>query len=129
MQTYSAQIEAGLEDNRTATELGDSSQPRDENSQWWNLTEAIASGADIDYERLDWRKAKCVHPEMGTLTHKLMRYEDLDGLVLDKEDPDAWDCSGDDIWKVALTESWLGNGGWSLWVAGKNPLKPATEYH
>ena len=42
--------------------------------EWFNLTEAIASGAEIDWEQLDGVKARCVHAKLGSLTHKMTRH-------------------------------------------------------
>lgn len=89
---------------------------------WSNLTEAIKAGERIDWERLDGLEAKCVHPEVGTLTHKLERYaqcpaDDFTGWY--KEDyPTGW--SG------VFSYSWEGAGGWSLWAKGDLPLRKQT---
>lgn len=89
---------------------------------WSNLTKAIQAGERIDWEKLDGLEAKCVHPEQGTLTHKLER----DGRFPPAK-YSAWyktDCPS--IWLEALIKSWPGLGGWSLYIKGDIPLRKQT---
>lgn len=83
-----------------------------------NLTKAIQEGARIDWERLDGIVAKCLHSEMGILTHKMVRYKKYPQDV-----PGGW--IGDEaptLWTNAISASWRGHGGWSLWVDGEIPI-------
>lgn len=89
---------------------------------WSNLTEAIKDKARIDWERLDGVEAKCVHPELGTLTHKLERDEKyiIDSVV-------GWYKSDyNSAWSRGLGSAWCGHDGWSLWVKGDLPLRKQT---
>lgn len=89
---------------------------------WSNLTEAIADGERIDWDALDGIEAKCVHPELGTLTHKL----EHDGHFPPAK-YSAWyktDCPT--IWLEALISSWLALGGWTLYIKGDLPLRKQT---
>lgn len=89
---------------------------------WSNLTAAIADGERIDWEALDGLEARCVHAELGVLTYKLER----DGSFPPAK-YSAWYKTGCSvIWLEALIKSWLGLGGWSLWVKGELPLRKLT---
>lgn len=90
---------------------------------YFNLTQAIKSGANIDWGKLDGRKAKCVHPEMGVLKHKLVRYQ-----VCPQDVPGGWlrDGSMRDIWPTTMVSSWYGADKWALWVEGDVPIKLRT---
>lgn len=89
---------------------------------WSNLTEAIKAGERIDWERLDGLEAKCVHPELGVLTHKMER----DQLCL-ADDYTGW-YKGDfpTGWSEVFFCSWQDCAGWSLWVKGDLPLRKLT---
>lgn len=89
---------------------------------WSNLTEAIKAGERIDWERLDGTEAKCVHPELGTLTHRLERN---DSYRADKLS--GWGKPGIPAgWMGAFVNAWGGDYGWSLWVKGDLPLRKLT---
>lgn len=88
---------------------------------WSNLTEAIKAGEPIDWDTLDGAEAKCVHPEQGTLTHKLERED-----AYSPEDCFGWYKEGDPVWVKALYCSWLGHLGWSLYIKGDLPLRKRT---
>lgn len=86
-----------------------------------NLTKAIQDGTRIDWEKLDGLVAKCMHPEMGTLTHAMRR-----------EEPGApytymgCDVSESIVWEWSFELAWQGASGWSLWVEGELPVKKRT---
>lgn len=90
---------------------------------WSNLTAAISSGERIDWERLEGVEAKCVHPELGTLTHKMER---------DPQFPPhgwaGWGTQGTELnhWDTIFECAWGGSCGWSLWVKGDLPLRKRT---
>lgn len=90
-----------------------------------NLTEAIKSGARIDFAQLDGRVAKCVHEDMGTLTNRLARSQGWDEAT-----PAGWyetDKTGSSGgWGPVLGLAWFGYKGWQLWIEGDIPLKPKT---
>lgn len=91
-------------------------------ASWSNLAEAIKDKARIDWDALDGLPAKCVHPELGTLTYKMERDDNSpsDSYV-------GWykeDCPY--TWGDAFYESWYGRHGWSLWVKGDLPLRKLT---
>ena len=89
---------------------------------WSNLTEAIKAGERIDWEALDGLPAKCVHPELGTLTYKLERDN-----VCSSTMPSGWYMNKSaNVWKQAVSDSWYGLQGWSLWVKGDLPLRKLT---
>lgn len=71
-----------------------------------NLTQAIQDGTPIDWWRLDGLKAKCVHPELGELTHKMERDSGFD-----LQSVDAWYIYSDyrKIWAKTFTLSWREN--------------------
>lgn len=104
-------------------------KPSEENSQWWNLTEAIQEHQSLAVEHLDGKLVKCVHPKIGSLFDTLARQEEKGGIAIDASDPAGWDNSNDGVFEIALAQAWYGNDGWSLWVAGENPFKSAVEDH
>ena len=115
---YERAYDLGFRDGRFKERL-EASNPL---AGWSNLTEAIADGERIDWDALDGIEAKCVHPEMGTLTYKLERDGNFPPAKYS-----AWyktDCPS--IWLEALIKSWLGLQGWSLWVKGELPLRKLT---
>ncbi|WP_237206483.1 hypothetical protein [Rothia nasimurium] len=90
---------------------------------WSNLTAAIADGERIDWDALDGLEAKCVHPELGTLTHKLVRDQ--------PEPPYSWTGWGDadsmiSHWDTVFECAWQGSSGWTLWIKGDIPLRKQT---
>lgn len=101
----------------------DGQQAQHDLTGWSNLTEAISSGERIDWERLDGLEAKCVHPELGRLTHKMERDESFP--------PDGWagwgtQETGLTHWDTIFECAWAGSCGWSLWVKGDLPLRKLT---
>ncbi|WP_237692937.1 hypothetical protein [Rothia nasimurium] len=115
---YERAYDLGFRDGRFKERL-EASNPL---AGWSNLTEAIKTGERIDWEKLDGLEAKCVHPDLGVLTYKLER----DGSFPPAK-YSAWyktDCPS--IWLEALIKSWLGRGGWSLWIKGELPLRKLT---
>lgn len=89
---------------------------------WSNLTEAIAAGERIDWEQLEGIEAKCVHPELGTLTYRLERDN-----VCSSTMPSGWYMNKSaNVWKQAVSDGWYGLQGWSLWVKGDLPLRKQT---
>ena len=89
---------------------------------WSNLTEAIQAGERIDWDALDGLEARCVHPELGTLTHKLER-----DICYSETSFNGWYLEPVDLaWENAILEAWEGIGGWSLWVKGDLPLRKRT---
>lgn len=91
---------------------------------WSNLTEAIKAGERIDWERLDGVEAKCVHSELGALTHKLERTPHDGGEASVYY---YWTLqSVTSTWGLALSKSWNGLVGWSLWVKGDLPIHKVT---
>ncbi|MFW0169275.1 hypothetical protein [Rothia sp. P4278] len=85
-----------------------------------NLTQAIQDGVRIDWEQLDGRPAKCVHPEMGTLTQKMERIQN--------DDPSnylAW-TNESIVWEWAFELAWQNASGWSLWVESEIPVELLT---
>lgn len=109
---------------RTGLEDGKKSAMSESLEGYSNLTEAISNGVDIDWPKLNGREAKCVHPEMGTLSHKLKR--DPDVMVRSFAGWYKYDGSTSHIWVNALKESWDNTRGWSLWIEGEIPLKRKT---
>lgn len=100
--------------------LRDGAKQSDPLAGFSNLTQAIHNGSRIGWERLDGRAAKCVHPDMGTLTHKMERFKD--------DTPShylGW-VSTSSVWNMAFDLAWQGKSGWSLWVEGELPVKPRT---
>lgn len=92
-----------------------------------NLTQAIQDGTRIDWEKLDKLVAKCVHPDIGTLTHYMERdtaypINVSGGWVSSISEEQMWV----DGWGYALQIAWEGEGGWSLWVEGEIPVKKRT---
>ncbi|MFW0120304.1 hypothetical protein ACN08Y_10360 [Rothia sp. P5764] len=97
---------------------------RDPLAGFSNLTEAIQDGAQIDWSKLDGRKAKCFHFLLGTLTFRLDRNPEFQ-----ENYPLGWVKGVSTIapaWKFILEDAWEGCGGWSLWVEGEIPLKLRT---
>lgn len=86
-----------------------------------NLTEAIAAGERIDWDALDGLEAKCVHPELGTLTHRLER-----NTQWSKHTSIGWHHNKEATWAAALNHAWGDKGRWSLWVKGELPLRKQT---
>lgn len=108
----------GYRDGRFKERL-EASNPR---AGWSNLTEAIAAGERIDWDALDGLEARCVHPELGTLTHKLER-----DICYSETSFNGWYLEPVDLaWENAILEAWEGIGGWSLWVKGDLPLRKQT---
>lgn len=90
---------------------------------WSNLTEAIQAGEPINWERLDGLEAKCVHSELGALTHKLVRDQ--------PEPPYSWMGWGDrgsmiSQWDTIFECAWQGSSGWTLYIKGDLPLRKLT---
>lgn len=96
------------------------SAPVDPLAGFSNLTQAIQDGARIDWERLDGRVAKCIHPELGTLTHKMVRNHMWQSQYFS-----AW-AAGARVWGHAFRDSWDGNYGWQLLIEGDIPVKLRT---
>lgn len=97
-------------------------QPGDPLLGWSNLTEAIKAGENIDWERLDGLPAKCVHPEVGTLTYKLER-----DFGYEPESCAGWYVEDyPRVWIGALNHSWDGIEGWVLYIKGDIPLHRQT---
>lgn len=89
---------------------------------WSNLTAAIKAGERIDWDALDGLEAKCVHPELGTLTYLLERDSICSSTI-----PSGWYMNKSaNVWKQAVSDSWYGLQGWSLWVKGDLPLRKLT---
>lgn len=104
--------------------LRDGAKPTDPLAGFSNLTKAIQDGTKIDWEKLDGRTAKCVHPDMGTLTHKLERYKAPNN---DPKSLPRWITSaGESTWRQAFYAAWENKEGWSLWVEGEIPVKKRT---
>lgn len=79
-----------------------------------------------DMNKLNGRRAKCVHPDIGTLHGTLVRnFKDSANI----NDPITWG-TGDikDPWNAALVCAWYGRNGWVLYVKGKDVLT-APEPH
>lgn len=110
-RAYSVGYSDGMEARKTTDPLDGFS----------NLTQAIHDGTRIDWEKLDGLEAKCVHPEMGTLTKKLVRNHHWD-----IDEVSAWHERHDHLWGAILNRAWPGTGGWSLWVEGEIPVKNRT---
>lgn len=90
--------------------------------EWFNLTEAIASGADIEWEKLDGVKARCAHAEIGTLTYKLERDSDEP-----EDSPWGWFHIGaPKAWDTAFACAWGGKYDWTLYIDHPGPLKRKT---
>lgn len=86
-----------------------------------NLTQAIKDGIKIDWEQLDGRKARCMHPKLNGAEYHLTR---------DKSCPIdtpagwyVWSELESNLWADSLTQSWLGKQDWSLWIEGEIPVK------
>ncbi|WP_237236042.1 hypothetical protein [Rothia nasimurium] len=104
----------------------DGQQAQHDLTGWSNLTEAIKAGERIDWGALDGLEAKCVHSEMGALTIRLDRQEDLDGHLLHPADePNAWHEEGSELEGV-IESSWVGNDDWALYIKGELPLRKLT---
>ena len=91
-----------------------------------NLTAAIEAGEPIDYEKLEGRFAKCVHPELpnpfpiGNL--QVHHRSEL-------RTPTGWREVIDSLGSVrrhVLLHSWWGEFDWSLWVEGDIPMRRKT---
>lgn len=85
-----------------------------------NLTQAIANSVHIDWEKLDGRKAKCVHPEIGMLTYSLHRNRNVS-----EESPAGWYNNARGVtnqWVHTLKRAWLGVNDWSIWIEGEVPI-------
>lgn len=111
-------------DFERAYDLGyqDGQQVQGDLTGWSNLTAAIKAGERIDWEQLDGLEAKCVHPDMGTLTRNLARRKGFS-----EETANGWCQFGENtVWEVALPSGWYGLHGWSLWVKGDLPLRKLT---
>lgn len=86
-----------------------------------NLTEAIAQGVQVDWERLNGVKATCLHPSLGVLHYQLVRDREFSETT-----PDGW-CVTEYVnsmraWNTIFRVSWYGEEGWSLWVQGDIPI-------
>lgn len=91
-------------------------------TEWHNLTEQIQAGANIDWEKLDGMKARCVHAELGTLTYKLERYSNSPECSFL-----AWFTLGaPKAWTAALAYAWSGRCDWTLYIDRPVPLKRKT---
>lgn len=91
-----------------------------------NLTAAIKAGEPIDYEKLEGRFAKCVHPELPTPfpIGNLQVHHDSSLST-----PTGWRETIDSLGSVrryVLMHSWWGEYDWSLWVEGDIPLRHKT---
>lgn len=90
--------------------------------EWFNLTEQIAEGSNIDWEKLDVAKARCVHVSGVVCEYKLSRDDDYSA-----SDPDGWYQTGStSSWVDALTSAWLNRGDWTLYIDRPVPLKRKT---
>lgn len=91
-----------------------------------NLTEAIKAGDPIDYEKLEGRSAKCVHPELPTpLPIGILQVHNESEL----RTPVGWRKPIDSFGTVrryALMHAWWGDYDWTLWVEGEIPLRRKT---
>lgn len=82
-----------------------------------NLTKVISEhGTNINWYELDGRKAKCVHPELGTLSYKLKR--DTSMVPSSFSGWYKFDGSTSRTWVEALKQAWDNIDDWSLWVEG-----------
>lgn len=90
-------------------------------TEWFNLTEQIAAGANIDWEKLDGCKAKCIHETMGEIMHELTRNDKRN-----EQSVDGWCKTQMDGWHLILPFGWSGYGGWTLWIDRPVPLKRKT---
>lgn len=88
---------------------------------WSNLTEAIKEKVRIDWERLDGVEAKCVHPDMGTLTYTMKRDQPEPANTIH-----GWNTRESMVWEWAFELAWQKADGWSLWVKGDLPLRKLT---
>lgn len=91
-----------------------------------NLTAAISAGEPIDYEKLEGRFAKCVHPELPTpLPIGILQVHNESEL----RTPTGWrepiDSFGT-VRRYVLMHSWWGDYDWVLWVEGDIPLVRKT---
>lgn len=116
---YERAYDLGFRDGRFKERL-EASNPL---AGWSNLTEAIQAGERIDWAKLDGLEAKCVHPQLGTLTHKLVRDQ--------PEPPNSWAGWGDtdsaiSHWDTVFECAWLGSSGWALYIKGDLPLRKLT---
>lgn len=116
---------ASIYDLERAYEIGlyHGKEQTDQLAGFSNLTQAIQDGTRIDWERLDGLKAKCVHPELDTLTYKMERDKSRD-----LESHEGWWCpySFQRAWVEAFTCGWRGDKGWSLWIECEIPVKKRT---
>lgn len=89
----------------------------------FNLTEAIASNAAIDYERLEGMLATAYHPVFGHLSYRLTKTDD------DPSKQSSWYTTRECpvginyAWNHAFTEAWYGRRGWTLFIHGEVPIK------
>ena len=91
-----------------------------------NLTAAIKAEQPIDYEKLEGRFAKCVHPELPTPfpIGNLQVYHKSELRT-----PTGWREAIDSLGSVrrhVLMHSWWGDYDWVLWVEGDIPLRRKT---
>ena len=83
---------------------------------WHNLTEAIADGEPIDFEKLDGRKVRFACNKHSAETVLEL---DLPHVV---EKPAGWECFSYDNFRKA----WYGQHGWTLWLDGEIPMRKQT---
>lgn len=115
-----------------ATAIGQAVTLGKEHSQadtgdWHNLTEAIADGEPIDFEKLDGREIRMVNDDDGRELrgynlekHPYLDVEKHSSGWLTKQGIDS-NCAS-----CELEESWNGKGGWKLYVKGELPLRKRT---
>lgn len=109
---------------RTGLEDGKKSAMAECLDGYSNLTEAIIHRVELDWSKLNGRKAKCVHPEEGTLSHKLKRNPNV--MVRSFDGWYKYDGLTSHIWANALKDAWDNTKDWSLWIEGDIPLKLPT---
>ncbi|WP_346843762.1 hypothetical protein [uncultured Rothia sp.] len=84
---------------------------------WHNLTEAIASGEPIDFEKLDGRRVRFTSESFDCVETTLTREE-----AFFAHSVNGWDCPASLLFRMA----WNGADGWTLWVDGEIPMKKQT---
>ena len=92
-----------------------------EKTEWYNLTEQIQAGANIDWEQLDGVPAKCVHESGAVYQHKLVRNKEhylAPVTMLEDYCPVGWGG--------AFVNAWHGDDGWTLFIDRPVPLKRKT---
>lgn len=91
-------------------------------AKWFNLTEQIAAGANINWEQLDGVKARCVHDELGALTYKMERDEEYSARKAI-----GWYFESSPVpWGEIFDFAWEGDFGWTLFIDRPVPLERKT---